>query len=191
MKTQFLKNTWTIIWKIMLFLILWGLFQAPLLIPFMKFFNKFFPPEWSRLIIEIIPFISLLFACLIMTKFFEKSNFSTLGFQSERIIYDISIGFLTGLFWIAISFVCQYIFGPLFKGAQNTIQASVFIIYGIALLINASLQEILFRSYIFQSIENNFNVLSAIIITSVLFSVSHIGAAANPSTRNLKTSVNH
>ena len=176
MKTQFLKTTWTIIWKIVLFLILWGLFQAPLLIPFMKFFNRFFPPEWSRLIIEIIPFISLLFACLIMTKFVEKRNFSTLGFQSERIIYDISIGFLTGLFWIAISFVCQYIFGTIFKGAQNTIQASVFIIYGIALLINASLQEILFRSYIFQSIENNFNVLSAIIITSVLFLGSHIGA---------------
>jgi hypothetical protein len=51
-KTQLLKNTWTIIWKIMLFLILWGLFQAPLLIPFIKLFDKLFPSEWSRLIIE-------------------------------------------------------------------------------------------------------------------------------------------
>jgi len=176
MKAPFLKNTWTIIWKIVLFFILWGLFQAPFLIPFMKLFNKFLPPELSRLIIEIIPFISVFFACLIMTKLVEKRNLSTLGFQSERIIYDISIGFIIGLFWIAISFVCQYIFGTLFKGAQNTIQTNVFIIYSIALLINASLQEILFRGYIFQSIEDNFNVLSAIIITSVLFLGSHIGA---------------
>ena len=160
----------------MLFLTLWGLFQAPLLIPFIKLFDKFFPPEWSRLIIEVIPFISILFACLIMTKSVEKRNFNTLGFQSERIFYDISIGFLTGLFWIAISFIGQYIFGTLFKGAQNTLPSSVFIIYGIALLINASLQEILFRSYIFQSIENNSNLLSAIIITSFLFLGSHIGA---------------
>lgn len=155
---------------------LWGIFQAPLLIPFIKLYKKILPPEWSRLIIEIIPFISILFACFIMIKYVEKRNFSTLGFQSARIINDISIGFLTGLFWIAISFVGQYIFGTLFKGAQNTLQASVFIIYGIALLINASLQEILFRSYIFQSIENNYNVISAIIITSVLFLGSHIGA---------------
>jgi len=175
-KAQILKPFWTIIWKIMVFLILWALIQAPFLIPFMKFFNKFFPPEWSRLIIEIIPFISLLIASLIMTKFVEKRNFSTLGFQSKRIINDILTGFLIGLFWITISFVGQYIFGTLYNGAQNTIQASVFIIYGIALLINSSLQEILFRSYIFQRIENSFNVLSAIIITSVLFLGSHIGA---------------
>jgi uncharacterized protein len=175
-KAQFLKPTWTIIWKTVLFLTLWGLFQAPVLIPFMKFFNKFFPPEWSRLIIEIIPFISLLFACLIMTKFVEKRNFSTLGFQSERIINEALIGFLLGLFWIIISFIGQYIFGTLIRGAQNTIPITAFIIYGIALLINASLQEILFRTYIFQSIENNYNVLSAIIITSVLFLGSHIGA---------------
>lgn len=111
-----------------------------------------------------------------MTKFVEKRNFSTLGFQSERIINNISIGLLIGLFWIIISLVGQYIFGTLTKGPQNTIPASTFIIYGIALLINASSQEILFRSYIYQSIESNYNVLSAIIITSVLFLGSHIGA---------------
>jgi len=147
-----------------------------LLISFMKLFNKFFPPEWSRLITELIPFISILSACLIMTKFVEKRKFSTLGFQSERIINNISIGLIIGLFWIIISFVGQYVFGTIFKGAQNTIPAGTFIIYGIALLVNASLQEILFRSYIYQSIETNFNALSAIIITSVLFSVVHIGA---------------
>ena len=176
MKTKFLEHFWITIWKTVLFLIFWGLLQAPLLIPFMKLFNKFFPPEWSRLITELIPFISILSACLIMTKFVEKRKFSTLGFQSERIINNISIGLIIGLFWIIISFVGQYVFGTIFKGAQNTIPAGTFIIYGIALLVNASLQEILFRSYIYQSIETNFNALSAIIITSVLFSVVHIGA---------------
>ena len=176
MKTKFLEHFWITIWKTVLFLIFWGLLQAPLLIPFMKLFNKFFPPEWSRLITELIPFISILSACLIMTKFVEKRKFSTLGFQSDRIINNISIGLIIGLFWIIISFVGQYVFGTIFKGAQNTIPAGTFIIYGIALLVNASLQEILFRSYIYQSIETNFNALSAIIITSVLFSVVHIGA---------------
>ena len=176
MKTKFLEHFWITIWKTVLFLIFWGLLQAPLLIPFMKLFNKFFPPEWSRLITELIPFISILSACLIMTKFVEKRKFSTLGFQSERIINNISIGLIIGLFWIIISFVGQYVFGTIFKGAQNTIPAGTFIIYGIALLVNAFLQEILFRSYIYQSIETNFNALSAIIITSVLFSVVHIGA---------------
>jgi membrane protease YdiL (CAAX protease family) len=176
LKTQFLKNFWITIWKTVLFLILWDIFQAPLLIPFMKLFEKLLPPEWSRLIIEIIPFISILLACLIVIKIVEKRNFSTLGFQSEGIINNISIGLLIGLFWIILSFVCQYIFGTITKGTQNTIPASTFIIYGIALLINASSQEILFRSYLYQSIESNFNALSAIIITSILFSVSHIGA---------------
>lgn len=83
---------------------------------------------------------------------------------------------MIGLFWIFISFIGQYIFGTIFKGAQNTIPAGIFIIYGIALIINASLQEILFRSYIYQVIESNFNALTAIIITSALFSASHIGA---------------
>jgi membrane protease YdiL (CAAX protease family) len=176
MNALFLRKIRTVIWKTVLFLILWGLVQAPLLIPFMNFFKKLFPPEWSRLIIEIIPFISIVFACLLMTRYAEKRNFSTLGFQTGRMINNISIGFLIGLFWIAISLVFQYISGTIFIGAQNAIPAGVFIIYGIALLINASVQEILFRSYIYQTIESNFNALSAIIITSVLFSVSHIGA---------------
>ena len=111
-----------------------------------------------------------------MTKFVEKRNFGTIGFLSEKIINNILIGLLIGIFWIIMSTVGQYILGTLFKGAQNTIPAGTFIIYGIALLVNASSQEILFRSYIYQSIESNINVLSAIIITSILFSVSHIGA---------------
>lgn len=176
MKTQFIKNSWTTIWKITLFLIIWGCLQAPILIPFIKLFNKFFPPEWSRLIMEVVPFISILITCLIMTRFVDKRNFSTLGFQNIRIIREILIGLLIGLFWITASFVGQYIFGTIYNGAQNALQVSVFTIYGIAILINASLQEILFRSYIFQTIAYNFNSASAIIITSVLFSGSHIGA---------------
>lgn len=111
-----------------------------------------------------------------MIKFVEKRDFITLGFQSERIINNILAGLLIGILWIIMSIAGQYVFGTLFKGAQNTIPAGTFIIYGIALLINASSQEILFRSYIFQSIESKFNALSAIIITSILFSFSHIGA---------------
>ena len=147
-----------------------------MLIPFMKLSGKLLPPEWSRLIIEIIPFISILLSCLIMIKLVEKRSFSTLGFQSERIINNILIGLFIGFLWIIISIAGQYVFGTLFKGAQNTIPTATFIIYGIALLVNASSQEILFRSYIFQSIESNFNALSAIITTSILFSISHIGA---------------
>jgi hypothetical protein len=176
MKTQFLKNIWTTIWKIVLFLIIWGGLLSALLIPFMRLFNRFFSPEWSRLIMEIIPFTTIFLACLIMIKLVEKRNFCTLGFQSGRIINNISIGFLIGLFWIIISFVGQYVFGTVFKGFQNPIPLSAFIIYGIAILINASLQEILCRGYIFQTIENNFNAMSAIIITSALFLGMHVGA---------------
>jgi uncharacterized protein len=176
MVTQFFKNIWTTVWKIALFLIIWGVTLSPLLVPFMRVFNKYFSPEWSRLIIEIIPFITILLSCLIMTKLIEKRNFYTLGFQRERLINNILIGVLIGLFWIIISLSSQYVFGTIGKGAQNTIPLGAFIIYGIAILINASLQEILCRGYIFQVIESNFNALTAIIITSVLFSGLHVGA---------------
>lgn len=176
MEMQFLKNIWTTVWKTVLFLIIWGVILSALLIPFMKLFNKFFLPEWSRFITEIIPFITILTACLIMTQLIEKRNLNTLGFQSGRIINNISIGVLIGLFWIIISFIGQYAFGTICKGAQNAISVRAFIIYGIAILINASLQEILCRGYIFQTIESNFNAISAIIITSVLFLGLHVGA---------------
>jgi uncharacterized protein len=176
MKSNLLKNCWTVIWKIGLFFIFWGVIMAALLIPYMKLLNQFLPPEWSRLVTEIIPFITMLPAIWIITKLLEKRNLSTLGFQRKSIIYDTSIGFLIGIFWIIISFTGQFLFGTLFKGAHNSIPAGSFIIYGIALLINASLQEILFRGYLFQTIENNMNAISAIFITSVLFMGMHVGA---------------
>jgi uncharacterized protein len=176
MKTVLLKNCWTTIWKIVLFFIFWAIIMSALLIPYMKLLNQFLSPEWSRLVTEIIPFITLLLAIWIMTKLVEKRNLNTLGFQRKSLITDTSTGFLIGIFWIIISFAGQFIFGTLIKGAQNVIPAGIFIIYGIALLINASLQEILFRGYLFQTIENNINALSAILITSVLFMGMHIGA---------------
>jgi uncharacterized protein len=176
MKSNLLKNCWTVIWKIGLFFILWGFIMAALLIPYMKLLDHFLQPEWSRLVTEIIPFITMLFAIWIMTKFLEKKNFCTLGFQTKNLINDTSIGFFIGTFWIIISFTGQFIFGTIIKGTYNSIPADTFIIYGIALLINASLQEILFRGYLFQTIEYNINAISAILISSLLFMGMHVGA---------------
>lgn len=171
-----MKNIKTTLWKSLLFLALFSLTIGILVIPYMKGIDKRLPISVSRLCQDSISIIAVIFASWIMVKFIDKRKFKTLGFENKNIIKDIVVGFTLALFWIAISFIGQYMFNTLEKSTLESNLNTNFIIYSVALLLNAGSQELLFRGYLFQTIRKYIGLKTAIITTSLLFLLMHAGA---------------
>ena len=171
-----MTNIKTTIWKSLLFLAVFALTISILVVPYMKFIDKQLSKSVSRLAIDIVSILPVLFASWVMTKYIEKMNFVKIGLENKNLLKDILIGTSLGLFWVFISFVGQYIFGTLSRTASTQTIDGDFIFYTAALLLNAAVQELLCRGYLFKTIQKNIGIKTAVITTSLIFLLMHGGA---------------
>ncbi len=166
----------TAIWKSILFLAIFALTIGVLVLPYMKFIDKHLAISISRLGQDIITILPVLFASWVMTKYFDKRKLATIGLENKNISTDIIIGTILAIFWVAISFLGQYIFGTLERTSTIHSFKATFIFYTIALFINAASQELLCRGFLFQTIRTNVGLKTAVITTSLVFLLMHGGA---------------
>lgn len=166
----------TTIWKSILFLATFALTIGVLVVPYMKFIDKQLPSSISRLGQDIISILPILFASWVMTTYFDKRKLVTIGLENKNISRDIIIGTTLAVFWVAISFLGQYIFGTLERTSIKPLFKTNFLIYALALLLNATSQELLCRGFLFQTIRNNVGLKTAVTSTSILFLLMHGGA---------------
>lgn len=169
-------NIKTAIWKSLLFLVVFAMTIAVLVIPYMKGIDKQLPISISRLAQDFISIVSVLIASWIMTKYIDKRKLISIGFKNKNIPKDIVFGITLALFWVAISFLGQYIFGTIERTSAKLNFNTSFLSYTVALLLNAGSQEILCRGYLFQTIRINIGLKTAIITTSLIFLLMHAGA---------------
>ena len=164
------------IWKSVLFLAIFALTIFLLVVPYMKFIDKQISVSASRLGQDIISILPAIFATWVMTKYFDKRKLVTAGLENKNILKDIIVGSVLALFWIGISFSGQYLFKTLERTSSVPAFKNDFMFYTLALLLNAASQEILFRGYLFQTINNNTGLKTAVVFTSFLFLLMHAGA---------------
>lgn len=168
-----LKKT---VWKSFLFLLTFALLMAAFIVPYMSKLDKFLLPAYARLMQDIFSVIPVLLASWIIMKFIEKKPFISIGLNASNIISDVLYGIGIGLFWLGLSLFGQYLFGTLVNNTINSLSTLSFVIYTVALLLNAATQEILCRGYLFTTIKEEFGVWTAVVITSILFLCMHTGA---------------
>lgn len=173
-----LKALWTVIWKIVLFLVLWGVLYAPPLLLAVKMLPQpagiDTPP--MRLYIELTGAITILLGAWVMTRFVDKRSFNSLGFTPKRIVRDILLGLGIGLGMMVISVAVLWAAGWATLQANVPFSLNVLAVVGVAMLVNTVTQEVLVRGYIQQTIESQYGAVLAVIVSAFIFMLLHFGA---------------
>lgn len=173
-----LKALLMVIWKIALFLVLWGVLYAPPLLLAVKMLPQpaGIDSPSVRLYIELTGAITILLAAWVMTRFVDKRPFNSLGLTPRHIVRDILLGSGIGLGMMVISVAVLWAAGWATLQTNVAFSPGVLAVVGIAMLINTMTQEVLVRGYIQQTIQSQYGVALAIIISSFIFMLLHLGA---------------
>jgi len=87
---------------------------------------------------------------------------------------NILLGLILGFVWIFGSIVILYFTGSFRLGSKH--EVSYLFIWFLAVLFNAAMQEYLVRGYLFSLFKEQYNIVMAITITTILFTAMHLGA---------------
>src|SRR5213595_3401058 len=140
-----LKAIWRILWKISVFLILWGVLYAPLLIPAVNRFQQTGSMDsfLVRLYFEVTGVITILIAAWVMTRFVDKRSFASLGFMPDNIMRDVLLGLGIGLGMMAVSVGILWVAG--WAAPQSVVSFSLIalVLVGVAMLVNTITQNVL------------------------------------------------
>lgn len=128
------------------------------------------PALW-RLWAEIAPF----FVTVILTLIFwliEKRSIKLHLFGDP--VRGIILGTTTGILWLAIPVFIMYITKTLKFDGVNTV--SLFFVWVFSSFLNVVMQELLVHGYLYQMIKQDYNIIPAVIVTTLLFTALHGGA---------------
>lgn len=130
----------------------------------------------STLLFEFIPFLGLVIGHFVMTKYFEKSNFTFVRISKSNIWRNILLGFGVGLLWLTLSVLPIFFLGKGRLSIDFTMTTMQLLVYFVILCINAGMQELLIHGYLLSQLQRKYSTNVAIISTSLLFLLLHPGA---------------
>jgi uncharacterized protein len=173
-----LSPIWTIVWKSLLFFILWGILLAPFIVPFATRIEQArqTSPLQLQLVADVCTALTLLASAWILAHFIDRRSFVSLGFSPDHWIRDLLQGLGLGTVWLALSVAVLWLAGSAEARPAGVMSMSVLAWTGAALIFNTVAQEVLARSYIFQTIRSQTNATVAVIVTAILFMAYHAGA---------------
>jgi membrane protease YdiL (CAAX protease family) len=176
--TRWLSAIWTILWKAGLLFILWGVLLAPVILPFATMIRRaqLTSPLQLRLVFDVVTALTLLTVTWFMAHFIDHRPFMTLGFFPDHMIRDLLLGLSLGAGWLALSVAVLWLARCVQVRPEGVLSSSVLAWSGAALLFNTVAQEVLARSYIFQTIRSQSNAAVAVTVSAILFMAYHAGA---------------
>ncbi|UMB53296.1 CPBP family intramembrane metalloprotease [Lutibacter sp. A64] len=126
----------------------------------------------QQLIISSFDFLGTFFVLWLFMKFIDKEQFIKLGFYIKGRFKDFAIGIVIGLLIMSIGyFLLLYLNEITFQKINfNTKETLITILL---FTIVAIVEETLLRGYILRNLMISFNKYSALIISSILFSLMH------------------
>jgi hypothetical protein len=177
---KLLQPLWTVIWKSFAFITSWAILLALFIVPFQSKLKQLEQanPLAARLYLEFAAVITIVLAACLFTLFVDKRPFHSLGFDTTHIVRDVVLGTAIGFLWLIASLAILWL-GGWTSLQQSIVSPSLLALAAVAVLINVITQEVLLRSYIFQTIQKHFGVIAAVVITSLLFAGFHAGAIKN------------
>jgi membrane protease YdiL (CAAX protease family) len=155
------------------FLLSWGLTMSVIVIPSVRepAFLKG-RAAYKRLWLEIIPLACILAVTVFFTVVLEKKSVSVPMIGKSAM--NIPIGVALGCVWLGLPVLFLAITGHFKTGEKSPVP--FFAVWALASLINAAMQEYLVRGYLFSLLQKEYNLIVAIIVTTVLFTAMHGGA---------------
>ena len=133
---------------------------------------------WGSSFFDIMPFILFVGLLHLWLRFYERRKFSTIGLISDAAVKKFLIGFLVGLVMISVSVGIIALTGNIVFD-NNTLQPTEFnALSGVLFILlfwilQSSSEEILFRGWHFNTAGARYKPLTAIIVSSLLFTLAH------------------
>ncbi len=160
-----MKRLIVTILKCFLFFIGWAVIVGLTPLP-----NELNPSIW-RFIAEIIPLLGIIIFTVVFY-FIEKKAVPIL--VTTNVSKGISMGLCSGIIWLGLTTGIFCILGIVkFKGVN---QVDMLWLWIISTFLNAIMQELLVRGYLYQLIKKKYNITISVIITTALFVFMHGGA---------------
>jgi hypothetical protein len=177
-KYSVLKPAWEIIWRIVLFYIVWGILLSAIIVPFGSKMAGWYhtAPVKARLFSDISTAVTVLAATWIMTKFIDHRPLYTIGLAFDNIVKDFFIGAAIGCVWLLISVGIVWLNGWGTPVSPSGFTWLILACLAVSMLFNVFAQELLLCGFIFQTIRNKSNLIIALIISAAIFAGYHAGA---------------
>ena len=171
MQSQITKSTvitWSIVWRALSFLVLWGAVMAVFFVTSnsSSLDNR---NAWVRLWFEAVPCIAMILAHLVMFGWIDKQT--SRPPRHKKFTRDALLGLFISLLWLGAIVGTLRAIGALSWEIAPPI--SLLPVWVIAAAINVAVQEYLVRGYLFTMITKRANIVIATVITTGLFIALH------------------
>lgn len=160
-----MKKFLAILVKISIFFIGWALIAGLTPIP------EFQSPVVWRFFAELIPLIIIIGFTLVFW-LVEKRKIALHLIKNP--LKSFVIGSCVGIVWIGITVLILFVVGIIEKISVNSI--SMLWIWITSVFVNACMQELLVRGYIYQVVKRDYNVIVATVVSTCIFAFMHGGA---------------
>ncbi len=163
----------TAAWKIGLFLIVWGVLYAPLLIPVARKFTVEEP--FVRLYFELTGAVTILAAAWIMVHFIDRRPFTSIGFIRQHVVRDLSTGIAMGSAMMAMCVAVLTAAGWAEWLPVPRFSVGVLALAAVSMIANTATQEVLARGYVQQTFDFELGTRNSILLSACFFTLLHAG----------------
>jgi len=166
-------------WRLLVQFILWVVFTACILLPFV-FFPDLFAAGKGLLIYQVVEGFGILLSIFLARRFLDKRSFSSLGLTIERrALVDIGAGISITFLMMVLVFGVEYTAGWLVidgyawgSDPLGTIALETAITFLAFILVGVN-EELLSRGYHLQNLASGLNMNWAVVISSAVFGGLH------------------
>jgi membrane protease YdiL (CAAX protease family) len=172
------SRVWTAIWRITLFLLIWGSVVAAVIIPFLSSrvptSGPLRPPQ--QLFIETSSLSAVIFTAAVLRRFVDRQPLTTLGFHSRRAALDLLAGLAFGLAMMTACVIALLAGGWAWWDPNGRFVPSTLALALFTMLLNTVTQEVLVRGFVQRTLQELFTETAAVIVSALIFAGMHAGA---------------
>lgn len=140
--------------------------------------NKFFTESFGSNILwtyyEIVPLIIPIAVVLLFNYFILHKKLVSIGFVKNKCCKNILMGIVIGFVLFTLCMIFAIIFrGVSITGISKSADFTGLLVYFVGFLIQGMEEEVLYRGFLYQSLKEKSSISFAVILSSLLFSISH------------------
>jgi hypothetical protein len=176
--TAVLARIWAIVWRVGLFLLVWGALLAGFLVPLgprLKLLGQVHSLR-LQLYVEFSGAVTMLVATWLATHFLDHRPFATIGLAPRRLPRHLGLGAVTGMGWIGISLGAAWLGGWLAYRPGQVLPWAVLLGAGVAVVLNVLTQQLILCGYVLQTIRARAGVPLAMVVAAAMFVGLHAPA---------------
>lgn len=136
-----------------------------------------FEMDWKMVLIMLWTEIIMIVLFIIYTKKFEKRKISSIGFRSKGAVLYYITGLIGGIAAFSGAVMICKALGVLSLEFHKDLNLSVMLLFVGGWIIQGLAEEVMCRGFLITSIARRYSVTTAVLISSILFSVLHLGNA--------------